>query len=151
MTRRGFTLIEMLMVVIVLGILAGLALPKVRESRRRAEAAAVVGDLSTLRVAALGYFGDANLYPATAAAGVVPTEFVKYLPKNFDFKSKNSTTYRWMRWGTAAGGVVGKAAASSAIIGVTVTSTDQPFLAQIAAVTQGTMTVSGTTLTWVIY
>ena len=151
MKRRGFTLIEMLNVVIIVGILAGLAVPKVREARRRAESAAIVGDLNTIRVAALGYFGDANVYPATAAAGVVPPVFVKYLPGKFDFKGSNGTKYRWMRWGTAAGGLSGKAAAGAGIIGLTVTSTDKQFLAQVAAVTQGSMTVSGTTLTWVIY
>ena len=56
-----------------------------------------------------------------------------------------------MRWGTASGGLPGKASAGAAIIGVTVQSSDKQFLAQVAAVTQGAMTVSGTTLTWVIY
>lgn len=151
MTRRGFTLIEMLNVVIIVGILAGMAMPKVREARRRAESAAVVADLSTIRVAALGYFGETNQYPATGTAGVVPAPLAKYLPTNFDFLGKNGATYRWMRWGTAAGGVAGKAAANSAIIGVTVTSNDTQFLAQIATLTEGAMTVSGKTLTWVIY
>ena len=151
MNRRGFTLIEMLNVVLIIGILAGIAVPKVREARRRAEAAAVVADLGTLRVAALGYHGETNLYPATGKVGVVPAPFVKYLPVKFDFKGQNGTTYRWMRWGTASGGLPGKASAGAAIIGVTVQSSDKQFLAQVAAVTQGAMTVSGTTLTWVIY
>jgi prepilin-type N-terminal cleavage/methylation domain-containing protein len=46
--RQGFTLIEMLIVVVVIGILAAIAIPKFSRVRERAYMAAVISDLKNL-------------------------------------------------------------------------------------------------------
>ena len=50
--RRGFTIIELLAVMIVIGLLAGIALLKYIDLRHRARAVQVASDLETVRLAA---------------------------------------------------------------------------------------------------
>jgi prepilin-type N-terminal cleavage/methylation domain-containing protein len=86
--RGGFSLIELLMAVSIVGILAGLAIPNLRSMTFRARATEVAGDLEVVRVAALNYNGDEHRWPADAAQGVVPPEFVSgdHLPSGFVFQ-----------------------------------------------------------------
>jgi prepilin-type N-terminal cleavage/methylation domain-containing protein len=86
-TRRGgFSLIELLMAVSIVGILAGLAIPNLRSMTFRARAAEVAADLEVVRVAALNYNADTFDWPADAAQGVVPPELNGFLPEGFSFQ-----------------------------------------------------------------
>lgn len=63
--QRGFTLIEIMVVVIILGLLAGLVLPRImgQEDRARVETAKV--QIRSLEGALDGYKLDNGFYPAT--------------------------------------------------------------------------------------
>jgi type IV pilus assembly protein PilA len=65
-SRSGFTMIEMMVVVIVVGILASLALPHLQASRNKANLASVKNDLSTVQTAEEEYFSDHNTYGTLA-------------------------------------------------------------------------------------
>jgi type II secretory pathway pseudopilin PulG len=67
------------------GILAGLAIPNMRNMTFRARATSVAGDLEVIRVATLNYNGEAHAWPAEVASGVVPPELVGFLPEGFSF------------------------------------------------------------------
>jgi prepilin-type N-terminal cleavage/methylation domain-containing protein len=73
--RRGFTLIEILIVIVIIGILAAIAIPKFANSKDRAVLASLKSDLRNLMTAQETYFGDNQTYaPAIGpapAAGVV--------------------------------------------------------------------------------
>jgi prepilin-type N-terminal cleavage/methylation domain-containing protein len=51
MDKKGFTLIEHLIVVVIIGILAAIAIPKFGETRERAYVSAMQADLNQLRTA----------------------------------------------------------------------------------------------------
>lgn len=90
--RGGFSLVELLVAVSIVGILAGLAIPNMRNMTFRARATSVAADLEALRVAVLQYNAD-NFggWPADAAAGVVPTDLVSFLPEGFTFAGNGYT------------------------------------------------------------
>jgi prepilin-type N-terminal cleavage/methylation domain-containing protein len=101
--RRGFTIIELLTVMIVIGILAGIALLKYIDLRHRARTAAVVSDLQTVRLAAYGAYYETNAWPGQAAPGVVPPAMVPYLPTNFSFATPEYTL-EWVNLAAPGGG-----------------------------------------------
>ena len=86
--RRGFTLIEMLVVFVVLGILAGLALPNVRLARSKADAAKVASDARSVELAVRGYWDDQNALPASAGWSATPVQLNAYLPTGMTFNYK---------------------------------------------------------------
>ena len=61
--RGGVTLIELLTVMVILSILAGIAMPKLRGAIVKAQAADVIGDLNAIKVAVLTYQSDYNAWP----------------------------------------------------------------------------------------
>ena len=76
---RGFSLIELLTVVVVLGILAGIALPTLRGATYRADAAKVVSDMEAVRFAVFEFREDNARLPGTAAWGTTPPDLAPYL------------------------------------------------------------------------
>ena len=65
-SRRAFTLIELLIVVVIIGILAALAVPKFAYTKGHAYTAQMKSDLRNLAVAQEGYFYQNGSYATTA-------------------------------------------------------------------------------------
>jgi general secretion pathway protein G len=63
LTRRGFTLIELVVVMAVLGLLLSLALPRFMDSLARGRVQVQQKNLATLREAIDKYYGDNGRYP----------------------------------------------------------------------------------------
>lgn len=64
---RGFTLIEVMIVVAIVGILAAVAYPSYTDYVRRSRIAEATGDLSAVRVRLEQYYQDNRNYGSTAA------------------------------------------------------------------------------------
>jgi general secretion pathway protein G len=61
--QGGFTLIELIVVVTIIGILAGIAMINVRNAQRKAQETALKGDLFELRKAIDNFYADKQRYP----------------------------------------------------------------------------------------
>ena len=62
--EKGFTLIELIIVVTIIGILAGLAIVNVRFAQRKAREAALMDNLATMRKAIDNFYADKQRYPS---------------------------------------------------------------------------------------
>ena len=66
--RRGFTLVELLVVIVVLAVLAAIVLPKFMDSSARSKESALKSDLKLLRNAVATFQTDTGKYPSTLGA-----------------------------------------------------------------------------------
>jgi len=107
--ERGFTLIEMLIVVTLIGIIAGIAAVQLRQTPLKAKEAVLKEDLYILRDVIDQYFADKGKYPESLQT-LVENGYIRKLPVD-PFTNEDST------WATvqadtneddpqAAGGIV---------------------------------------------
>ena len=66
---RGFTLIELMIVVAIIGILAAIAIPKFADLIRKSSEGETKGNLGALRSVVSIYYGENECYPAPTASG----------------------------------------------------------------------------------
>jgi prepilin-type N-terminal cleavage/methylation domain-containing protein len=59
---KGFTLIELIIVVVIIGLLVSIVVPKFANGKERAIVTSMRGDLHNLMAAQEGYFSNANTY-----------------------------------------------------------------------------------------
>ena len=75
----GFTLLELLVVMTIIGILAAIAVPALRDSPQRARESALREDLFTLRSVIDQYHGDKGYYPADLQT-LVTDGYIRKIP-----------------------------------------------------------------------
>lgn len=78
-TRRGFTLIEMLIVMAVVGLLLTVALPRYFGSLERSRSVVLKENLKVLRVSLDRYFADKGRYPETLDS-LVQQRYLRAVP-----------------------------------------------------------------------
>lgn len=128
MKRRGFTFIELIVVVVILGVLANIAVPAYRDIRLRADAARVIADFTTIRLAAYDNFASNEFYPGHSGWTIVPTAFQSLLPGGFQFQYRMAR-YRWRRWSRRDG--TPRNSNRQAQLAVQVRSSDRKFITAI--------------------
>ncbi|MFW5904693.1 MAG: type II secretion system protein, partial [bacterium] len=103
--RRGVTLIELMVVVLIVGTVAGIAIPHTQRALLRARAVDVMGQLNAMRVAVVNYQADEDAWPEDEPPGVIPGGLESYLPEGFSF---NRDDYRldYENW-TGGAGLIG--------------------------------------------
>lgn len=89
--RAGFSLVELLFTMVVIGILAQIALPNYRGLTIRARAVDVVADIDVIEQAARSYQSDFHRWPSDSPAGIVPGGMEPYLPNGFSFTGEDFT------------------------------------------------------------
>ncbi len=137
-------MVELLTVVFLLGILAGIALLKFIDLRNNALAAQMANDLRAIQIAAFNYYADAETWPAETGAGAVPAGLGPLLPgqlaSSFD---RGQYVLDWENFGSGAPDIV---------VGVTVTSNDTKLFAKFVQYlgTRSPFFLSGSQLTYLI-
>jgi prepilin-type N-terminal cleavage/methylation domain-containing protein len=116
--RAGFTIVELLTVMILIGVLASIAILKYIDLRHRARASAAAGDLQAIRIAAYSAWYETGSWPGEVGPGVTPPGLVTYLPANFSF-TRPEYTMDWESFVPPGGGP-----SSSMQVGVVITSSD---------------------------
>ena len=98
--RVGFTMIELLVLVVTVAILSTIAMPQLQAAIARARASNVLGDLNTVRLAAYEALAESGNFPPQDFWGAVPSELAARLPDNFSF-NKSDIRYRWRLFSAA--------------------------------------------------
>ena len=86
----GFTLLELIVVIAIIGILATIAMPALKDMPRRAQEAVLQTDLGTMRQVIDMYKGDKGRYPASLEA-LVESGYIRKIP--VDPMTKSSGTW----------------------------------------------------------
>jgi prepilin-type N-terminal cleavage/methylation domain-containing protein len=157
---KGFTLVELMTVVLIMGILINISLPNYAAFRKKAQAARVVSDFLIIRDAATLHHAEHGAWPEDSGMGEVPQSLREYLPRDFawDLEPDLSITYKWESFGgdgqgkgkgkgkakghakgkgKAKGKGQGQAGEDGGLVGVSVTSQDIGLLKAIAGVHRG--------------
>lgn len=76
---RGFTLIELIAIIVVLAVLSGVAIPRYIDMSERARLSSVAYTLKTVRRAIWQYRINEGAYPPDQNGGIMPPEMWNYL------------------------------------------------------------------------
>ncbi|MCJ8340483.1 MAG: pilin [Pseudomonadales bacterium] len=93
--QQGFTLIELMIVVAIIGILAAIALPAYQDYTKRAKVSEGLSLAAGAKTAVVEYFASAGVFPANNASAGLPT--------NTDISGNAVTS---VTVGGASGGVI---------------------------------------------
>ena len=78
--QKGFTLIELMIVVAIIGILAAIAIPRFAQMLEKSREGSTKGNLGSIKSAASIYYGDTQgIWPTTLQSGSVSYGFSRYL------------------------------------------------------------------------
>jgi general secretion pathway protein G len=80
-TQQGFTLIELIVVVTIIGILAGVAISNVKWAQQRARESALRHDLFEMRKAIDDYYADKQKYPDSLET-LKSERYLRNIPKD---------------------------------------------------------------------
>jgi len=106
---RAFTLVEIMVVVVIIGLLAAASLPAYRLITLRSRAASVVNDLRTFSTVFIAYSIQNGRYPDNGDPQVVPPQLAGQLPGNFSQRTPIGGVYKW-NFDIPADGINAKAA-----------------------------------------
>ena len=96
--KKGFTLVELVVVIAILGILAGIAIPRFMDATASARGAKIVADMRTLESASTMYYVKKGTYTGITVATLVSEGLLASTPTpptgDAMITESKSTTYK---------------------------------------------------------
>jgi prepilin-type N-terminal cleavage/methylation domain-containing protein len=93
--RRAFTLVEIMIVVLIIGLLAAIAVAVFDQARRRSLATRYANDFNKFEAAFQQYTLEHGGWPPASAGGTMPTGMSGLLPERFVQSSAMGGLYSW--------------------------------------------------------
>ena len=97
MKERGFSLLELIVVMTIIGLLVGITLPAYRDATQRAREATLKEDLARMRTAIDEYYTDKGEYPP-ALDDLVESGYLRRLPKDPMTESDATWLIEYAAW-----------------------------------------------------
>ena len=95
--RRGFTLIELIIVIVIIGVLASIAAPMMAANTKKAKTSEAVAALGTLRTCARLYYTENSDYPNDITQIVGDTGYMKDADLNGRYYNRSNYTMKKSR------------------------------------------------------
>ena len=105
---KGFTLVELLIVIIIIGILAGMMMLSTGSATDKAEATKIVSDMRNVKSAALMYYADTGKWP-TAIANLDKYTDVKISGTNSPFSLTSTAEPLFVKYDGTKSGKIARA------------------------------------------
>ncbi|HOU35696.1 MAG TPA: type II secretion system protein [Candidatus Omnitrophota bacterium] len=94
MSRKGFTLIELVMVIVIIGILAAVAIPKFIDLKHEADRAVCQSNVGAIRTALSNFYAKYQVNSTGATAGGIDVNTTSGFPLNDELNySANATDF----------------------------------------------------------
>lgn len=93
--RAAFTLVEIMIVVVIIGLLAALALPAFLKVQEQSRASRFANDFRQFEAAYQRFFMEGNPRPPVTGGGITPAGMSGYLPAAYNETSALGGYYWW--------------------------------------------------------
>lgn len=93
--NKGFTLVELLVVIIVISILAGIYMLSTSKTAAKANATRIISDIRSLKSATLIYYADNGEWPRGNEETKIKMLVDTYLGRNLSFASGKAPYHVW--------------------------------------------------------
>lgn len=105
--KTNFTLVELLIVISIIAILAGMLLPALNSARDKARTVGCISNLKQLTTAFIMYDSETGFTPGNITSGVQESWWRKLANHKYIPAPKNAATWTWRPYGVAQCPVVG--------------------------------------------